>query len=283
MGRIFRKIRKQKKISLQEIVGNDISYSSLATFERDECMLSFETLKLLVQKLQMSLDEFYSLCSIKHDPTEYELLTKKVYLCLHQRDLSGLQQIIQEESQAYADTKRLYHRCNIVMCKVTLDTISGTGTIVTDEEKNFIKDYLWQVDIWTKYELSVLNYTLPLLPVPLLLSLSEEVWISLPNDLLLDKLYKYKLHLINSVIGILLEKEKFLEAEQWLNKMKQRLYGTQEFYAMTYLYMLELLLEKKMKPTKKLEHDFMELKNILQRIGAENDAKIFDIEWHKGG
>ena len=103
-GETFRLIRKQKKISLQEIVGEEISYSALATFERGECMLSFENLTLLLNKLNLSLDEFYCLCSSEIVETEYEVFSKKASSYFYTRNLKQLVLLSEQQLENYKRT-----------------------------------------------------------------------------------------------------------------------------------------------------------------------------------
>lgn len=279
-GETFRLIRKQKKISLQEIVGEEISYSALATFERGECMLSFENLTLLLKKLNLSLDEFYCLCSSEIVETEYEVFSKKASSYFYTRNLKQLVLLSEQQLENYKRTNALFYKSNAIICNIISSMLEKKSTTVSDSDKEFILDYLWNVEVWTKYELSVLNYSLPIIPIASLKNFIKEIWKSLPKDFLNDKLHSYKFNLINSIISLMIEENLYKESQLWIDKIKLRLHGSQDFFSMTYLYTLELMLIKKLNPSDELNKEFNQLKKVLKKLGAENYANHFEIEWN---
>lgn len=279
-GEMFRVIRKQKSISLQEIVGEEISYSALATFERGECMLSFENLTTLLRKLNLSLDEFYCLCSSEIIETEYEIFSKKASTYFYTRDLKQLTLLSEQQLEKYKNTNTLFYKCNAIICKVIGSLLDNKSINVSEDDKTFILDYLWNIEVWTKYELSVLNYSLPIIPIASLKNFINEIWKSLPSDFLTDKLHSYKFNLINSILSLMIEENLYKESQPWIDKIKLRLYGSQDFFSMTYLYMLELMLNKQLNPTKELNEEFDQLKRVLKKMGAENYANHYEIEWN---
>ena len=279
-GETLRLIRKQKKISLQEIVGEEISYSALATFERGECMLSFENLTLLLKKLNLSLDEFYCLCSSEIVETEYEVFSKKASSYFYTRNLKQLVLLSEQQLENYKRTNALFYKSNAIICNIISSMLEKKSTTVSDSDKEFILDYLWNVEVWTKYELSVLNYSLPIIPIASLKNFIKEIWKSLPKDFLNDKLHSYKFNLINSIISLMIEENLYKESQLWIDKIKLRLHGSQDFFSMTYLYTLELMLIKKLNPSDELNKEFNQLKKVLKKLGAENYANHFEIEWN---
>ncbi|EMG9623631.1 helix-turn-helix domain-containing protein [Listeria monocytogenes] len=279
-GRTFRKIRKQRKLSLKKLAGEEISYSFLATFEREESMISFETLSLLLKKMQLSLDEFFCLSLTNKAETEYEIFSKKASNFLYSQNSKGLSNLAKQEFLKSKESDFLFHKCNEIICK-TVQSTFDTSISISDSEKKFIMDYLWNIEIWTKYELSVLNYSLPAINTSSLPIFINEIWKSLPDDFLTDKLHSYKFNLINSMIGLLIETDEFTTAKKWIKKLKNKLNGSQDFFEMIYLYMLELILEKKTNSSFEVDKKYNDLKNILFNIGAENYVKHFELEWNR--
>lgn len=279
-GRTFRKIRKQRKITLTELAGLEISYSALATFERGESMLSFEMLALLLKKLQLSLDEFYCLSLLTPEETAYETFSKTAANFLHTNNIKQLQNLATIEEQKFIETNQIFHKCNSIVCKVVISILDSNEHSISKEDKDFINDYLWQVEIWTKYELSILNYSLPIIPLNSLQNFINEIWKSIPADFLIDKLHSYKFNLINGMIALLIENSCFTEARQWIEQLKTKLHNSQEFFQMSYLYMLELTIMKYENPSDDVEKAFLELKNTLINIGAVNYANHFEVEWN---
>lgn len=277
-GRTFRKIRKQRKISLQELAGDDLSYSFLATFEREESMISFETLCLLLKRLQLSLDEFFCLSLTEKIETDYEVFSKKAAEFLHTKNSLGLENLADHEHNSAKKENFSFHKCNEIICKTVQSTFDNSISI-SDSDRNFLIDYLWHIDVWTKYDLSILNYSLLIIPSNSLSVFIKEIWKSIPDDFLTDKLHSYKFNLINSMIALLIEKNECDKAKKWIDKLKIKLHGSQDFFQMVYLYMIELILEKKIASNFETEVKFNELKNFLVNIGAENYALHFDSEW----
>lgn len=278
-GGTFRKIRKQRKISLKELAGNDVSYSFLATFEREESMISFETLSLLLKKLQLSLDEFFCLSLTNKVETDYEIFSKEASKYLHTKDSKNLSTLATQELQKSTKSNFHFHKCNEIICKTAQSTFDDS-ILINDSDKCFLMDYLWRIEIWSKYELSVLNYSLSVIPPSSLSIFINEIWKSLPDDFLIDKLHSYKFNLINSMIALLIEIDELTEAKIWITKLKNKLHGSQDFFEMIYLYMVELLFEKKISSSVEVDKKFDDLRNILINIGAENYAQHFELEWN---
>lgn len=279
-GRTFRKIRKQRKLSLTELAGNEISYSFLATFEREESMISFEVLSILLKKLQLSLDEFFCLSLTEKIETDYEIFSKKAAIFLHSQSSEDLMKLAAQEQKKSEKSNFVFHKCNEIICK-TVQSTFDQSIVIDEDDKCFLVDYLWNVEVWTKYELSVLNYTMTIIPASSLSVFINEIWNSLPEDFLLDKLHSYKFNLINSMIVLLVHRNEFEPAKKWIYKLKHTLKGSQDFFQMIYLYMIELILDKKINSKLETEQKFYELKTLLLQIGAENYAQYFQLEWEK--
>ena len=73
MGALLKKIRLSKNLTLKELASDYLSVSFLSKFERGESDISLSRFFLLLDKLDVSIEEFYGILS-QDNPTHTEKL-----------------------------------------------------------------------------------------------------------------------------------------------------------------------------------------------------------------
>ena len=83
MGALFKKFRLSKKLSLKDVAGDFLSISFLSKFERGESEISLSRFFLLLEKLDVSIEEFYGILANERS-TNTEKLLDMVSTAYHQ-------------------------------------------------------------------------------------------------------------------------------------------------------------------------------------------------------
>lgn len=166
MGQIFKEVRKARHISLKAAAGNDFSYSMLSRFENQEADLSASKLLIALDHIHMDLSEFSYLIK-GYQPDDSSRLQTKINQALLKGDLKTLQSMYEEEKRA---SKASAHQVDAFIRALTIkgsmlvldDTIR-----ITQEETDFLSDYLFGVEMWGEYELGLFTQVAPLLSLEL--------------------------------------------------------------------------------------------------------------------
>lgn len=169
LGKTFRKIRKGKQMSICAIADEHLSKSQISRFERGESDISCSRLINILDKLHISLEEFL----ILHDDdyTDTETFLKLI-------------QYIREEflSQNFHNLKKLlsisshYHLNSFEKTMVKSILHSMDSTIKpTEEELIQLTDYLFKVEIWGYYEITLLANCARTIKYPAFFLLTKEM------------------------------------------------------------------------------------------------------------
>lgn len=145
LGKTLRSLRKGKQVTISALADEHLSKSQISRFERGESEISCNRLLNLLDKLNISIDEFLSIHSREHTHF-FTLLTQlRKYSAEQNREgLVGLLEAYQEKP--YETT----------MIKAV--TFSIDQTIKPDEsEINQLTDYLFKVEHWGNYEIILLG------------------------------------------------------------------------------------------------------------------------------
>ena len=85
MGALLKKIRLSKNLTLKELASDYLSVSFLSKFERGESDISLSRFFLLLDKLDVSIEEFYGILS-QDNPTHTEKLLESASKAYYQND-----------------------------------------------------------------------------------------------------------------------------------------------------------------------------------------------------
>src|SRR3712207_525095 len=94
-GAIYKKIRQSKGLSQKEVCGNQLSRTSLSKIEACERVPSIENMVFLLNQINMSLEEFRSICNY-YQPSQKQFILNKVYTHHSSTDIKGLEDIQKE-------------------------------------------------------------------------------------------------------------------------------------------------------------------------------------------
>lgn len=143
-GRVFKEIRKQKKLTLSDFVEAGLSKTTLSQFENGKQMMGFDKLVEALQTMHVSLEEF-------------ELLLNDYAISDHEVMINSL-----EEAEIYQDTeklKQLYLEAKSQHYKIFDLVVKGTFCSLNENEIEKIVDFLYDTTIWGCIELSILYFS----------------------------------------------------------------------------------------------------------------------------
>ena len=149
LGHSLRKIRKSKNISITQLEDGCLSKSQISRFERGESEISCIRLINLLNKLNVTIDEFISIHNnntLPHFPT----LINNIRKLYSRNDVESLKILLN------ANSKYTTNSLENTMLKSLLYTL--TPDISPNEEELLeLTDYLFSVEIWGFYEIVLLG------------------------------------------------------------------------------------------------------------------------------
>ncbi|HFI2439273.1 TPA: Rgg/GadR/MutR family transcriptional regulator, partial [Streptococcus suis] len=197
----------------------------LSRFESGKSMLAADKLITAVEGINMTMEEFtYKYHGYKEAPhIELANLISDLY---YRQDRDGLEALL--ESDLLKAEGNLYARLNGIVIKVALAALDGQSDF-DDEDREFLSDYLFDIEEWTSFELYLFLNAQMLLNDHMIVSLLSELKNKSKSYRNLRKHRDYlKKILINSV-GEMIERKKYGLAEEFLTELERMVETTDAF------------------------------------------------------
>ena len=143
-GKVFRKLREQRGLSLSYFTGIGISKSTLATFERGESIMAFDKVLLSLYEMDVSLFEF-------------EQLLNNYTIGYQQEKIIEI-----EEADLFHDVSKLKEiEKDLKEKEYFLLAIAAKSRYIklNDDEIGEIVNYLFETSNWGDFELSLTYFT----------------------------------------------------------------------------------------------------------------------------
>lgn len=177
-GSTVRAIRKKKGITLHTLADGVCSVSFLSKFERGESDISLELMTQLLEKLMIPFEEFlyihhdYSLDSVQ----DFFQTAGSLYLT---RNQEGLYQLKKEQHAKWKEFGIVTYHNNALLLEVYESIVAGTSLSqeIQTHHVQRLSDYLFGVEEWGYYELSLYNGTMLLLKPEMVMSLSKTAYV----------------------------------------------------------------------------------------------------------
>ncbi|NVO87271.1 helix-turn-helix domain-containing protein [Lactobacillus rhamnosus] len=180
MGQRFREIRKAFKLTLKDLDSDQITYSQIAKFERGEQMITVDKLFYLLNCVGLTPNEFFYDFRDSKFP-DFEQLTDKMVSYFQNNETDKIIELIHnfENTKSGSTT---YHSLNSIMLRIVANELDS-NIVVTDDEIQFLSDYLFSVDMWTTYDITLFSNSITFLPPELIEVLTLELLTSPNNNL----------------------------------------------------------------------------------------------------
>lgn len=151
LGITLRKVRKGKQISLCSVADEHLSKSQISRFERGESEISCIRLINILDKLHITLDEFLILHN--EDYTNAELFANLVQYIRKQYSSHNIKNIAALLSDSSHYTLNSFDKTMIKSILHTMDS----SIIPSNKELLQLTDYLFKVEKWSYYEITLLG------------------------------------------------------------------------------------------------------------------------------
>lgn len=146
-GEFIKKIRQEKHLTQKELAEGILSKNFLSKFERGESKITSEIFLNLLERLNVSLDEFEQLVISKHSQKEF---LQKLETFKSQKDGYLLENLKAEENHLFQADRNRRHLHNQILVEAHLQYLQGKNLDV--KQKRVIQSYLFEVEEWGDYE-----------------------------------------------------------------------------------------------------------------------------------
>ncbi|MGO2962791.1 MAG: helix-turn-helix domain-containing protein [Carnobacterium maltaromaticum] len=172
-GELIRKIRLDKRQSLEEISEGIMSYSLLSKFERGETMLTIDKFFKILDKLNIGFDEFeLMLNGYQDNPVKMFFSIIKYYY--KNKDVCKLKEKMTDEMKEFKLSGDKKNKLNYIVIYILLDSLEEEEE-VPQAYLTELSDYLFSIEDWTQYELLLYSHAIEKLNIQIVLLFSKEL------------------------------------------------------------------------------------------------------------
>lgn len=213
----YKELGLGRKVKQKDVASQFLSTSQLSKFESGQSTLSADKMIRAIDGIHMTFVEFgYALND--YQPTEQQKLSDKMVVLASRRDREGLLALLAK----YQDSNTDFDRLNVLLIKNAIHQIDSSYTL-SQEDSEFLTEYLYSIEDWTSYELYLFGNTLPFLSDLDLLFLSKEL---VARSNLYLKLKNYRSALKGTYLNIiseLLERKQVQHLDFFISELKKLL------------------------------------------------------------
>lgn len=170
IGEIYRELRLDKGIKLSNYIDKGFSKSQLSRFERGETEISLIKFLSALDFINVSIEEFMVIYrGYRND--SFEELLKKLHTLSLTKDAEGLRYLFNEVEGLPNSTTKKIEKILILSCLSSVES----ENLITQSDLRFVTDYLFGIESWGYYELSILGNLAQYINGETLVSLGREV------------------------------------------------------------------------------------------------------------
>lgn len=174
LGKVFRKLRQNRHISLKQATGDLVSVSQLSRFERGESDLSVGKFLTILGHIHVEVKEFMDEVNDYQHSENIAFMSALIDL-EYKRDIAGFRALLAEEQDKYRQKPEVYrYYLNQILlqgfiCKCDA-TIPFPQSYIDD-----VTDYLFTTEHWNIYELILIGNLYLFIDIPLLHRMGQEI------------------------------------------------------------------------------------------------------------
>lgn len=204
-GEVFNRIRTGKRLSIRDVAGGKMSVSFVSKFERGETDINISRFLILLENMNVTIEEFYSVAQ-KASATHMTKLMRKVSKAYYEMDVPKLNALIEQEMALHEETGSAFYKHNAIMIEAFINVTDESP--ISEAHAAFLSDYLFGIEYWGKYELTIFGNAMTSLAVSTLALLMDELMTK-------TRLFSLSEENYNAKIGILINAVyTFLEADE---------------------------------------------------------------------
>lgn len=271
LGELFRELRIARGLKLKDVASDKLSVSQLSKFENGQTMLSSDKLLVAISGIHMNFSEFGYALNNYQEP-EFFKLGEKIAALYSKQDIDGLKKLL-VTYKGY-ESFDVYNRLNLLVIKVAIHSLDNSS-LITDEDKEFLTNYLYEIEAWTEYELYIFGNTMSILSDSDLIFLGKafEERSKLYSSLTSHK-KSAEIAFLNLIL-ILIERKEIYYVRYFMSKLEEIL-NYQDMFAITCLHVLKQVsdyLNGDVKSIEKIDNDI----NMIEKLGNPIAASFLRI------
>lgn len=271
LGELFRELRIARGLKLKDVVSDKLSVSQISKFENGQTMLSSDKLLVAISGIHMNFSEFGYALNNYQEP-EFFKLGEKIAALHSKQDIDGLKKLL-VTYKGY-ESFDVYNRLNLLVIKVAIHSLDNSS-LITDEDKEFLTNYLYEIEAWTEYELYIFGNTMSILSDSDLIFLGKafEERSKLYSSLTSHK-KSAEIAFLNLIL-ILIERKEIYYVRYFMSKLEEIL-NYQDMFAITCLHVLKQVsdyLNGDVKSIEKIDNDI----NMIEKLGNPIAASFLRI------
>lgn len=239
-GKTLRFIRTSKQVSINKLADDVISKSQLSRFERGESEISCSKLNHLLNKLNTSFDEFL-IINRGFSDDDFKIMINEIRDSTASSDIQNLIKILESYQNKDKSTLKNFE---ITLLKSVLNNYSK-DIYPSKSELDELVDYLFKVEHWGYYEISLFGNCFRQLTYQTIFSLTKELLNKIRYYIRAESNKRLIIQLTINCLIVSIDKEYFENARYLLKKVECLLNSETSFYEKTvFIYASGYLLYK---------------------------------------
>ncbi|MFL2129897.1 helix-turn-helix domain-containing protein [Ruoffia sp. FAM 20858] len=236
IGPLFKRIRKSKGLTLEEVSKDIVSVSFLSKFENEKNDISASNLLALLQRLKVDPKEFYRLVS-NCNSTPIQEFIASLTPAFRNDDVRLLNQKLTELDENKNKYDSLFYTHYKILITHFIDHL--TDLPINQTNTNTIINYLMANDYWGSYEVYLYTNFIKFIPLDINRLLLKKAKTSAANYVD-EGNYKHSVVIIqtNFINKLIKERETFLAIDM-INELLDDLNNTPYFYEINKLQYLK--------------------------------------------
>ncbi|WP_342558128.1 helix-turn-helix domain-containing protein [Metasolibacillus sp. FSL K6-0083] len=198
LGFIFRNLRLDRNYSLSEVSEGILSPSFLSKFERGDSDISLSKFYLLLERLNITMDEFLFI-SNDYRPTQMEVLMRNVRVAYENNNLTLLLKLEQVEIEKLKKYNFKSYEYNAIMIRALAHNLDKKVEMKNTDIES-LNNYLFSIENWGLYELMLFGNSMSILSIDSIITFSKEI---LNKTQMYRSIKKNKEHLVRVLLNII--------------------------------------------------------------------------------
>jgi len=171
-GETYKKLRNDRNLTQEDVAGSQLSVAQVSKFERGNSRVTLENFYYMVEKLGLTLQEFEHR-ALGHELNGFYQLLEQISIYYAENNERGLRKLLLVEEKKI-DVGGNHHELNCIMIKNAIGGLTKCDHI-SEEEKEKISDYLFSVEDWGHYQLTLYGNTIDAFNRSAIYALSTDV------------------------------------------------------------------------------------------------------------
>lgn len=272
-GQVLRRLREEKGYSLRQVSNGILSTSFLSKFERGESDISLSHFVNVIERMNVSLDEFIFSAN-EYKPSELDRLISGIAAAYQRNNLTKLRNIAKKEYEKYEQYELDAYLCNSIMAEAKLLDLEQKQ--IEKKKREYLANYLFNIELWGNYELVVYANSLTIFSPETVISLSKEVVKKTSMFKLVNKNFIQTLGILLNTIIVCLENDFLNDALYFILTMENTNMAENLFYERTLLLFLKGVYEMKKGNLEEGKELSFQAVSIMYAIGSDDLAISYE-------